>query len=109
MDHSSNVIKKLHSRLDRSQYKELLALHVVPYCKERKLVHDYFPVHTAKSVRDFITLDGMQVMEDWPNKSGDLIPLETIRKEMAKKLSGILVFNETELRNNIQVLGGIGS
>lgn len=82
---------------------------MVPYCKERKLVHDYFPVHTAKSVRDFITLDGMQVMEDWPNKSGDLIPLETIRKEMAKKLSGILVFNETELRNNIQVLGGIGS
>jgi hypothetical protein len=74
---------------------------VVPYCKERKLVHDHFPVHTAKSVHDFIPLNGMQVIEDWPNKSGDIVPLETIWKEMFKKLSGILVFNETDLWNEI--------
>jgi hypothetical protein len=101
VDHSRNAIKKLDSRLDTSQYKELLSVHVVPYCKERKLVHDYFPFHTAKSVRDFITLNGVQVIENWPNKSGDLMPLETIWKQMVKKLSGVLVFNETDLWNEI--------
>ncbi|EFX81569.1 hypothetical protein DAPPUDRAFT_317478 [Daphnia pulex] len=98
VDHSRNAIKKLDSRLDTSQYKELLSLHVVPYCKERKLVHDHFPVHTAKSVRDFIPLNGVQVIEKWQNKSGDLVPLEIIWKEMAKKLSGILDFTTCPLR-----------
>lgn len=97
VDRGPNVMKKLNSRLDTSQYKELLGLHVLPYCNDRTVVHDYFPVHTAKSVSEFITRSGMKVMEDWPRKSGDLMPLETVYRQMIKKLSGTLVFNEHDL------------
>ena len=72
VDHGPNAMKKLNSRLVTGQYKALLGLHVLPYCNDRTVVHDYFPVHNAKSVSDFITRSGMKVIQDWPKKSGDL-------------------------------------
>ncbi len=97
LKHGPNVLKKLISRLDTTQYKELLSLHVFPYCNDRLFIHDYFPVHSAKSVKEFIASNGMKVIEDWPRKSGDLMPLETIWRQILSKLSGTLVFDENNL------------
>ena len=48
-----NVIKKLTCRLDTTQYKELLDSHVLPFCNGLQIVHDYFPVHYASSVKEY--------------------------------------------------------
>lgn len=94
-----NVLKKLDCRLDTSQYKILVSAHVFSYCSGRQFIHDYFPVHTAKSVKDFISCNRIPwpAFEAWPKKSGDLMPLETVWKQIVSKVNGKLVFNEDDL------------
>ena len=92
-----NVLKKLDGRLDTNQYKKLLNAHVFPYCSGRKFIHDYFPVHTAKAVKEFISSNGIQAFEDWPKNSGDLMPLEAVWRQLLKKVDGKFVFNENDL------------
>ena len=92
----NNVLKKLDGRLDSRQYIECLNENVVPYCQKKSLVHDYFPVHTARSVKQFLESNSVTVLQDWPRKSGDIMPLETVWLDIIERLteSNIVAFNE---------------
>lgn len=94
-----NVIKKLSCRLDTKQYKELLNTHVLPYCAGQKIVHDYFPVHYSLSVKEYIKSNDLKILSDWPRKSGDLMPLENVWREIIHRFetAGTLASNINEL------------
>ncbi|KAI9557231.1 hypothetical protein GHT06_017054 [Daphnia sinensis] len=99
----NNVLKKIHSRLDTRQYMELLNENVVPYCQDNPLIHDYFPVHTALSVRQFLKSHSVTVLEDWPKKSGDVMPLETVWLDMIDRLTErkVLAFDTAQLWSHL--------
>jgi hypothetical protein len=94
-----NILKKLEGRLDTKQYKELLSENVVPFYQGSPFVHDFFPVHTAVSVREFLKCNSIAVLNDWPKKSGDIMPLETVWLYIVDKLkdSNILAFDTDSL------------
>jgi hypothetical protein len=46
------------------------------------IVHDYFPVHYASSVKEYFKSNSLNVLSDWLRKSGDLMPLENVWREM---------------------------
>ncbi len=92
------VMNKLDCRLDTSQYKKLLSAHVFLIVVGGSFIHDYSPVHTrAKSVKEFISCNRIQAFEGWPKKSGDLMPLEIVWKQIVNKVNGKLVFYEDDL------------
>ena len=74
----NNLLKKLDGRLDSRQYIECLNDNIVPYCQNKSLVHDYFPVHTARSVNQFLKSNSVTVLQDWLKKSEDIMSLETV-------------------------------
>jgi len=90
-----NVLKKLEGRLDSRQYMKVLDQNVVPFCQDNPLIHDHYPVHTAQAVRKFLKSRGVAVLEDWPKKSGDIMPLETVWLHIIHKLNefNILAFD----------------
>ena len=94
-----SVLKKLDGRLDTRQYMEVLHENVVPFCQYSRLIHDHYPVHTAQAVRKFLKSHGVAVVEDWPKKSGDIMPLETVWLHIINKLneSNILAFDKAGL------------
>lgn len=95
LDNLPNVIKKLNCRLDTTQYKELLDSHVLPFCDGLQIVHDYFPVHYASSVKEYIKSNALNVLPDWPRKSGDLMPLENVWREMVYRFEAEGIFANT--------------
>lgn len=98
-------MEKLHGRLDTAQYIKLLRCNLLPHFAGSKLyIHDYFPVHTSKSVREFIAANNVNVMKEWPKKSGDLMPLEKVWREILKRLHQAkrFVFNCDDLWNAIR-------
>ena len=95
----NNVLKKLDGRLDSRQYIECLNDNIVPYCQNKSLVHDYFPVHTARSVNQFLK-SSVTVLQDWPKKSEDIVSLETLWLGIIERLTehnNIVAFNEFKL------------
>ncbi|KAI9549994.1 hypothetical protein GHT06_007063 [Daphnia sinensis] len=97
------MIKCRHSSLSLSNSKILLNENVVPYCQDNPLIHDYFPVHTALSVRQFLKSHSVTVLEDWPKKSGDVVPLETVWLDMIDRLTErkVLAFDTAQLWSHL--------
>ncbi len=99
-------MKELDGRLDSGQYIEVLHENVVPFCQDSPLIHDHYPVHTAQAVRKFLQSDGVAVIEDWPKKSGDIMPLETVWFHLIDKLNefNILAFDKAGLWSELSQL-----
>lgn len=76
----------------------MLSDYVLPFCTSRSFVHDHFPVHSALTDKNLLSSNGINVVKDWPRKSGDIMPMETVWREIVTKLSssGKLVFNAND-------------
>jgi hypothetical protein len=103
-----NILKKLDGRLDTKQHKELLSENVLLFYQGSPFVHDLFLVHTASSVREFLKCNSIAVSNDWPKKSGDIMPLETVWLDMIDKFkdSNILAFDTGSLWSGLLQLWG---
>jgi len=81
-----------------------------------ELQQDKATAHTAKSTRDFLKLNGIAVVEDWPTKGDDINPMENLwailderlekkrfntRKSMKKAICEIWVGVDKPLLNNL--------
>lgn len=99
-------MKELEGRLDSRQYMKVLNENVVPFCQDSPLIHDHYPVHTAQAVRMFLESHGVAVLEDWPKKSGDIMPLETVWLHVIDKLNEFnnLAFDKAGLWSELSQL-----
>ena len=81
-----------------------------------ELQQDKATAHTAKSTRDFLKLNGIAVVEDWPTKGDDINPMENLwailderlekkkfhtQKSMKKAICEIWVGVDKTLLNNL--------
>ncbi|KAI9559526.1 hypothetical protein GHT06_013523 [Daphnia sinensis] len=64
-----------------------------------QIIHDYFPVHWPLSVKEYMKSNHIAVLPDWPRKSGDLMPLEDVWREIITRFetTGTLANNLNEL------------
>lgn len=72
-----------------TEYIDILSQHLLPIETGKIFQHDGATCHTAKVVKEFISLNNMEVLCPWPGNSPDISPIENCWSELKKKVSNL--------------------
>ena len=78
--HGIGPIRLIEGNMDQHQNKRILEETMFPYSENELPLtwifqYDYYPIHTARSVKEFLNTQQLSVL-DWPANSPDLNPIE---------------------------------
>ncbi len=93
------VIQRLDDRLDTRQYINLLET-LNSSCNpgsQFSFIHDYFPVHNARVVREWFTTHSQFNVLPLPKMSGDLNPITDVWQLILNELKPLLITNVADL------------
>lgn len=93
----------INGNMDQTQYREILENQMLPHATQNmplgwKMQHDNDPKHTSKSVKKWLTDNGVRVLK-WPAMSPDISPLENLWCEVKKRLAGQRFSEQNSLFN----------
>lgn len=103
---TGKLIRKVSGRLDTVQYKGFLNQVIRHFKSESntplKLVHDRYPVHYAAATRKWLE-DNRRDIEvlKWPGSFGDVMPMETIWRDLLEILNNRSVTDSNSLWSEI--------
>ena len=97
---------RLHGKINATVYKAILMKHVVPNLRTATnqpavFMKDNASCHTAKSVKTFLSEEGVTVME-WPAQSPDMNPIENVWKLLNERAKEMNPRNVEELWTNLK-------
>ncbi|KZR96792.1 Uncharacterized protein APZ42_008669 [Daphnia magna] len=105
----NSSISRVDGRLDSTKYSNLLEQHVLPLRQKTtsnmiQYVHDWFPVHYSTAMKKYYSEHKKWlILLDWPRCFGDVMPVESLWKEMLNELTekNVKVFSEQRLWEEI--------
>ncbi|EFX75828.1 hypothetical protein DAPPUDRAFT_322893 [Daphnia pulex] len=89
----NSTISRVDGRLDSAKYRKLLEEHVLPLAPQTtshmiKYVHDWFPVHYSTAMKKYYSEHkNALILLDWPRCFGDVMPVESLWKQMLNELT----------------------
>lgn len=103
--HGPNMIYSVPTELKACHFKQLMSTKIEPLIGGKTVLMDNAPIHGAGI--EYLSQSGVTVLRDFPPKSGDLNPIESIwaelQKRMNKKLRNTTVSSKSDLLEMIRV------
>jgi hypothetical protein len=66
--------------------------------------HDGAPCHSAKRVRDWLTLHNIQLLQNWPGSSADLNPIENCWAKVKKEVGKLKPTSQSDLNVKVKAV-----
>ena len=82
------VARLVQDKFDTKTYISLLKRDILPHVTPHSLfMQDHFPVHFAAAVKTWMKENDFNVFPSWPEKSGDLMPLNSLFSKLVANIN----------------------